>query len=303
MAQSVDHPQLEYIQAAGYTVGRGGFAPIWIVVHDMEAGEDSGRAESTARYFANPGDGRNVSSHYCVDDDSVIQCVRLKDTAWTVGNTPGNQRGINWELSGFARQTRAEWLDAFGINMFKQMAPIVQADAREYGIPLKKLTIAELRAFKPGVTSHNDLREAFNVTTHTDPGPAFPWDVFLSMMQGSPAGGDDVGFLFRVDDDPDNRLWASDGLRRRLVRGTPSGGSPIGGSLERAGFVNLGTLASGVDSWDAYATKVGGPEDPGELAGEGGGSAPPCDCPTTDQIRNLVRTELDNTKLGNLGSP
>jgi N-acetyl-anhydromuramyl-L-alanine amidase AmpD len=184
MAQSLDHPELKYVQAAGYTVGRGGHDPIWIVVHDMEAGEDSGRAESTALYFANPGDGRNVSSHYCVDDDSVIQCVRLKDTAWTVGNTPGNQRGINWELAGFARQNREQWLDAFGLAMFNQMAPIVKADAEKYRIPLRKLTVAELRAYKPGVTSHNDLREAFNVTTHTDPGPSFPWDVFLDIMNG-----------------------------------------------------------------------------------------------------------------------
>ena len=72
----------------------------------MEASEYSGRAESTAMYFHDVPDDRRVSSHYCVDNDSVIQCVKLRDSAWTVGNRPGNNRGINWELSGFARQTR-----------------------------------------------------------------------------------------------------------------------------------------------------------------------------------------------------
>jgi N-acetyl-anhydromuramyl-L-alanine amidase AmpD len=207
-------------------VGRGGRTPIWIVIHDMEASEFSGRAESTAAYFANPDIERNVSSHYCVDDDSVIQCVLLKDTAWTVGNTPGNQRGINWELAGFARQTRAEWLDAFGINMFRQMVPIVQADCAEYDIPFRKLTIDDLKAFRPGFTSHNDLRVAFNVTTHTDPGPAFPWDVFLQMMMEG-----DVSLTTKQDARLNNNseilgalAWGRE-LARNLKRddGTPAG--------------------------------------------------------------------------------
>ncbi len=183
MATSPDHPNLQFVQAKSYAKGRPG-KPLWIVVHDMEAGETRTRAETTAAYFANLSDGRSVSSHYCVDNDSVVQCVLLKDTAYTVGNSQGNGRGINWELSGFASQSRAQWLDPFGLAMFAQMAPVVRADAKEYGIPLEKRTVAELKAMKPGITSHNDLRLAFGGTTHTDPGPNFPWDVFLDVMRG-----------------------------------------------------------------------------------------------------------------------
>lgn len=185
MAYSPDHPLLTFVQAKYYGTGRSrNVSPLWIVIHDMEAGEYSGRAESTAAYFANPGDDRTVSSHYTVDNDSVIQCVLLKDTAWTVGNAPGNNRGINWELAGFARQTREEWLDPFGLAMFAQMAPYVRSDAARYGIPLERRTVSELLSGKPGITSHNDLRVAFGGTTHTDPGPNFPWDVFMDMMRG-----------------------------------------------------------------------------------------------------------------------
>lgn len=202
MPTSIDHPELAFVQAKSYTKGRTG-APLWIVVHDMEAGESSTRAESTATYFATLTDGRSVSSHYCVDSDSVVQCVLLKDTAHTTGGNPGNPRGINWELAGFARQTRAEWLDPFGLAMFARMAPIVRADAARFGIPLQRRTVAELKAFKPGITSHNDIREAFGGTTHTDPGPNFPWDVFLSMMRGDDDmalrdDGDGRALIYRV---------------------------------------------------------------------------------------------------------
>lgn len=174
-----------FVQAKGFTAGRPDGPPLWIVVHTMEANELPTTAESTAAYFANPPDGRDVSSHYCVDDSSVIQCVQLWDVAWTVGNRPGNYQGINWELAGFSAQTRDEWLDDYSVSMFQQMAPLVRADAETYGIPLERRTVAELKAYVPGITSHNDLRLAFGVTDHTDPGEAFPWDVFLQIMGGS----------------------------------------------------------------------------------------------------------------------
>jgi N-acetyl-anhydromuramyl-L-alanine amidase AmpD len=181
---SPDHPELAFVQAKSYARGRPDGPPIWIVVHDMEASETPTRAENTANYFATLPDGRSVSSHYCADNDSVVQCVRLADTAFTVGNRPGNYRGINWEFSGFASQTRAQWLDAFGVAMFDQAAPIIRSDAQRYGIPLVRRTVAELRSFVPGVASHHDLGIAFGGTTHTDPGPNFPWDYFMALIQG-----------------------------------------------------------------------------------------------------------------------
>lgn len=183
MATSPDHPNLPFVQAAGYTKGRPDGPPLWVVVHDMEAGETRLRAENTAAYFASGAGGRSVSSHYCVDNDSVVQCVKLADTAWTVGNRPGNNRGINWEFSGFASQTREQWLDSFGLAMFAQAAPIIRLDMQRFSIPLRRCSVADLRAFRPGITSHNDLRLAFGNTTHTDPGPNFPWDVFFEFLE------------------------------------------------------------------------------------------------------------------------
>ncbi len=235
MATSPDHAGLRYVQAEGFTSGRAGKTPLWVVIHTMEAGESSTRAESTAAYFANPPDGRRVSSHYCVDQDSVVQCVRLSDTAWTVGNTPGNQRGINWELAGFARQARADWLDAASLGMFRMMAPYVRSDCARFGIPFERRTVAELRALKPGFTTHNDLRLAFGTTTHTDPGPSFPWDVFLPIITRAQEGAEDMGRMLMAYDDstagqPGAAVWVGDGLTRRRIgaRLIPAGQNATG---------------------------------------------------------------------------
>jgi hypothetical protein len=185
MATSNDHPGLPFVQAQGYTKGRPDGPPLWVVIHTMEASEYSQRAESTAAYFANPGDGRDVSSHYCADNDSVVQCVDLDDVAWTVGNRPGNYRGINWELSGFANQSRAEWLDPFGMAMLALAAPLMKSDCARFGIPVRRCNVDDLKALRPGFTTHNDLRVAYNVTTHTDPGPNFPFDYLFNLIGGA----------------------------------------------------------------------------------------------------------------------
>lgn len=184
MAQSPDHPELAFVQARYYQKGRPSGAPLWIIAHTMEAGESSTRAENTAAYFANPGDGRVVSSHYCADNNSIVCCVKLADTAFTVGNI-GNQRGINWEFSGFAAQTGAQWGDVFSMAMLERSAPYWALDAARFRIPIERRTVTELRAMRPGLTTHNDLRLAFGGTTHTDPGANFPWPQFIDMIGGA----------------------------------------------------------------------------------------------------------------------
>jgi len=218
MATSNDHPGLPFVQAQGYTHGRPDGRPLWIVWHSMEASEYSGRAESTAAYFAHPSDGRSVSAHFCGDSDSVVQCVDEGDSAWTVGSRPGNYRGLNVELAGYARQTRGDWLDPFGRAMFAHLAPIVAASMRRWGIPNRWCSVADLRAYRPGHTTHNDLRVAFGGTTHTDPGPGFPTDYILAVVGAGAAatpGGDDD-----MDDQAAHDLtWT--------VLGMASGANPI----------------------------------------------------------------------------
>jgi hypothetical protein len=104
-------------------------------------------------------------------------------------------------LAGYARQSRAEWLDDFGRRMFAQMAPYVRADAARYGIPLRQLSDAQVKAYAPGITSHAQLGRVFGGTDHTDPGPNFPWDVFMQVItQGE---DDDVTVIARYGEKGD----------------------------------------------------------------------------------------------------
>src|SRR5688572_29051390 len=95
-----------------------------VVIHSMEAPEKGETAENVARYFQNPRDknGKPVkaSAHLCVDSDSIVQCVLDNDVAYAA---PGaNSDGVHIELSGYAKQTRKEWLDAYGVLMFEKGA-------------------------------------------------------------------------------------------------------------------------------------------------------------------------------------
>lgn len=226
--QSPDHPELVFLEARTssggpmYTVGRPDGPPLWHVIHDMEATETANCAENTAQYFHTGAGGRSVSSHYTVDNTSIVQCVLLNNSAWTVGNRPGNNRGINWELCGFASQSREQWLDPFGVAMMARIVPIMRSDGLRYGIPPERRTVAELKAGRPGVTSHNDLRLAFGNTTHTDPGGNFPWDYFMALLVGAaptPQGDDDMYIVC----EPNTSCWLIDGVDQEsgLVRRWP----------------------------------------------------------------------------------
>jgi hypothetical protein len=178
----------KYVQAKGYTDGRSDGPPLWIVMHTMQAHELGDTAESTANYFATLPDDRQVSSHLCIDNNTAIQCVDVYDSAWTVGNRPGNRRGLNYEHAGFAEQTATEWADDYSTAMLRLSAQCAVSDVLRFGIPVRRCTVDQLKAYEPGFTTHNDLRLAFGVTSHTDPGPAFPWSRYLDMVRAELEG-------------------------------------------------------------------------------------------------------------------
>jgi len=168
-----------FVQARHFRANGGRRAVRLIVIHSMEAPEKGDTAENVARFFQTT--DRPASAHLCIDNDSVVRCVRDDDVAFAA---PGaNADGVHLELAGFARQTETEWLDAFGVLMLERAADVAAQYCLKYDIPARRLTNAQLAdASAKGIVSHAQVSETFKKSDHTDPGSGFPWQFFLERI-------------------------------------------------------------------------------------------------------------------------
>jgi N-acetyl-anhydromuramyl-L-alanine amidase AmpD len=172
-----------FIPARNYTRGR--IRPIRLIVwHDMEALERHDTAENVALWFAGPS-APQASAHVCVDDDSVVECVRLADTAWAAPKA--NADGAHIELAGFASQSRADWTDDFSRATIANAVAWVKTKDELAHIPWRWLTDAEIRDGKTaGHIEHRDASRAFGTPGgHQDAGPNFPRDLVMQLGQVS----------------------------------------------------------------------------------------------------------------------
>ncbi len=157
---------------------RGGFVK-WVVMHTMEAPETANTAENVAGYFANP--AAQASAQYCVDSDSIIQCVDELDYAFAAATT-GNMFGIHIELAGYAAQDDAGWSDEFSQAMLDKAAALTASICRKHGIPPRFLPDAQLAAGEKGITTHGAISRVFRESDHTAPGPNFPARHFINLV-------------------------------------------------------------------------------------------------------------------------
>lgn len=210
---------MSFVQAAHYYAGRR--EPIeLLVVHDMEAPETSTTAEAVADYFARE-DIRPSSAHYCIDNNSTVQCVRDGDTAWAAKGA--NANGLHFELAGYARQSKDEWLDQYGHDLLKRAARLMAVKALAYGIPARRLTAQQIRNGERGICGHGDVTAAFPPGSgHTDPGAAFPWMYFLALVREAVAALQPKPAPSEEDDvTPQDREWFQNMIR--TVLGNPEG--------------------------------------------------------------------------------
>lgn len=159
-----------------YTAGRKSGQPSVLFIHTTEGSEGTQSAEDGAAYDARRTDG--TSTHFFVDADSVVQCVRTTDEAHAA-RSHGNDVGIQIEVCGTAGQSAAQWADAASAGTLEQLARLcVKLRAQRPGrFPLVNLTPAQLAAGGRGFAEHYDATRAWpeDGGTHTDPGPNFPW--------------------------------------------------------------------------------------------------------------------------------
>ncbi len=114
--------------STNYTIGREKKIDR-IVVHYTAGNGDT--AEGNGNYFAKP--NREASCHYFVDDDSVVQSVQDKDTAWHAGNWAMNSRSIGVEMCSRKDECGQYYITAKTINNAQfQIKQIM----KKYGIPI-----------------------------------------------------------------------------------------------------------------------------------------------------------------------
>lgn len=149
----------------------------YIVIHVGQ-----GSYNSIIRWFQIP--ASEVSAHYVVRsyDGQVTQMVHERDVAWHAGNSHVNHRSIGIEHEGWVND--CAW---FTDPMYRSTAQLVRYLAEKYAIPRTRERII----------GHNEVPGA----THTDPGPCWDWDYFMSLVN------DSVSVL--VDDETPGRFHAS----------------------------------------------------------------------------------------------
>ena len=176
---------MQFLQAANYSPAAHRDIN-WIVIHDMEYPEKTTAAEDCAAFFHNQphSSATGSSAHYCVDNNSVVQCVRDHDVAWAA---PGaNETGLHFEHAGYASQTKRDWSDDFSTAMLHRSAELVARKCKRYHIPIRFLSAAEVKAGRSGITGHLQITESGiggPAGTHRDPGENFPWDRYIRYVK------------------------------------------------------------------------------------------------------------------------
>lgn len=130
---------------------------------------------------------RNVANYQLTSESGSYHVLvdttghRLRENTdgrktWSTGNR-GNDVLLHISFVFYAAATRAQWLAQD--KMLRAGATVVAHWCKEHNFPVKKsVPVSQL----PGITTH-DATRAWGYTDHTDPGPNFPWDVFLRYVE------------------------------------------------------------------------------------------------------------------------
>src|SRR5215831_5509674 len=164
----------KYIPSPNYS-SRGGSSVRLIVVHTAEGAKT---IEELGNFFASSSAG--VSSHAGADDtkDTIGEYVQRSGKAWTQGNA--NPVAVSLELCAFANWSSNQWNQH--PVMLENCARWIAEEAKQFGIPITKLTASQAQGSGKGVCQHADLGSWGG--GHWDCGGSFPMDKVLDMARG-----------------------------------------------------------------------------------------------------------------------
>jgi hypothetical protein len=167
-----------------------------IVIHatcpsvGFPAASAPGAAQGTAQYFAQAGSGG--SAHYVEDPTTEAHCVPDNVTAW---HAPPNGNSIGIEICAEGGDyalsyTRDQWLSPEVWPGVQRAAARASELCDRFGVPKVQIGTADLLNGARGICGHVDVSQAWHQSSHSDPGPAFPWAEFMAEVNGTPQEDD-----------------------------------------------------------------------------------------------------------------
>lgn len=153
--------------------------PKAVVMHGTVSSDNPGTARNIAEWWAGLTSPMS-SAHYTRDPKETIQSVPDHVVAYHCGH---NQDSIGYELCDEQQGPPSRWADADSLAILHGAANDVADLCLAYKIKPKRPSIAALKRRGPhGIYGHDDSRQAFGGTTHTDPRD-FPWEKFLGLVR------------------------------------------------------------------------------------------------------------------------
>jgi hypothetical protein len=167
----------QYIEGSHKHMSGANGAVTRIVIHATCSGTHKGGAVENAHYFQQ--DSAGGLAHYVVDPGTVVQCCKEDTACW---HAPPNHGSIGIELTDPQKGAASRWQSADDEAMLRLAAKLVVEIAHRTGVPLTRLSSADVKAGKHGICGHVNVSEAFGQSSHTDPGPDFPWAHFMDLV-------------------------------------------------------------------------------------------------------------------------
>ena len=187
-----------FVQAPSHGGSYRSGQPTLVVIHSLEAPARRGLAYDLAVGWLQ---GAGVSPHALTDPGETVDTCSESLVGWHCGN--GNQVGIGLEVTGYAAWSFAQWTSGDAFAAVRLDAKRAAEAAKRHGIPLRWLSLAQIRNGESGFCTHADISATLGGTNHTDPGPGFPFAIFMQMVQQWYGG--------KVDPEPNPNPQPSDG--------------------------------------------------------------------------------------------
>lgn len=166
-----------FVQAPSHGGGFRSGQPTLIVIHSLEAPARRGLAYDLATGWIQ---NEQVSPHSMTDPGETVDLLNLSTVGWHCGN--GNQVGIGLEVTGYAAWSFDQWTTGDAFAAVRLDAKRAAEVAAQLGIPHRWLSLQQIRNGESGFCTHADISLTLGGTNHTDPGPGFPYAIFMQMV-------------------------------------------------------------------------------------------------------------------------